>query len=233
MVKKVDKNKATTLKEQGKTYVEIAVELGCSVDWCKRNLKEVVKNKEGKEMIEKYILQSKSKQAITSGQIKKMLLDDFASEIETMSEKEVEDFLKAKTTAMKRKINEAGGIVRPQWMHPEYSRQSFRRVLDLVDEFDSRLYEMLEEIKHDMKDITGDDIPHLELSVLSTLKMLSQLGVGQFGASRIVNICDNLTSVADRLHDLNEVSVSKDNNVGQSRSQMRTADFADIEQTMY
>ena len=233
MVKKVDKNKATTLKEQGKTYVEIAAELGCSVDWCKRNLKEVVKNKEGKEMLEKYILQSKSKQAITSGQIKKMLLEDFASEIETMSEKEVEDFLKAKTIALKRKITEAGGIVRPQWMHPEYSRQSFRRVLDLVDEFDSRLYEMLEEMKHDMKAITGDDIPHLELSVLSTLKMLSQLGVSQLGASKIVNICDNLVSVADRLHDINEVSASTDNNVGQARSQMRTKDFADIEQTMY
>ena len=233
MVKKVDKNKAAALKEQGKTYVEIAAELGCSVGWCKRNLKEVVKNKEGKEMLEKYILQSKSKQAITSGQIKKMLLEDFANEVETMSEKEVEDFLKAKTTALKRKINEAGGIVRPQWMHPEYSRQSFRRVLDLVDEFDSRLYEMLEEVKHDMKAITGDDIPHLELSILSTLRMLSQLGVSQFGASKIVNICDNLASVADRLHDINEASVSTDNNISQSRSQMRTADFADIEQTMY
>ena len=234
---KIDKVKAVELKEQGKTYAEIAEELGCSVDWCKKNLKEVVKNKEGKEMLEKYILQSKSKQAITSGQIKKMLLADFAKELESMSDKETEEFLKAKTTAVKRKINEAGGIVRPQWMHPEYSKQSFRRVLDLVDEFDSRLYEMLEELKYDMQEITGEDTPHIDLSVLSTLKMLSQLGVSQFGASKIVNICDNLATVSERLHELNKDTIKVQSKTTKATnaptSKVRSSDFADLEHTMY
>lgn len=204
MPSKVDKGKAIELKEQGRTYAEIAEELGCSVDWCKRNLKEVVKNKEGKEMLEKYILQSKSKQAITSGQIKKMLLADFAKGLESMSDKETEEFLKEKTTAVERKINKAGGIVRPQWMHPEYSKQSLRRVLDLVDEFDSRLYYMLEELKYDMQKITGEVTLHVDLSVLSALKMLSLLGVGQFSSSDVVNIRDNLTTLSERLHELNK-----------------------------
>ena len=39
MVKKVDKDKATFLKEQGKTYAGIAVELGCSIVWCKKKPK--------------------------------------------------------------------------------------------------------------------------------------------------------------------------------------------------
>lgn len=119
MASKIDKEKAVALKEEGKTYIEIAAELGCSVDWCKRNLKEVVKNKEGKEMLEKYILQSKSKQAITSGQIKKMLIEDFASDLEALPDAEKEDFISSKTKSIKCKITEAGGVVRPLWMHPK------------------------------------------------------------------------------------------------------------------
>lgn len=239
MVKKVDKEKAVALKEQGKTYTEIAAELGCSVDWCKRNLKEVVKNKEGKEMIEKYISQSKSKQAITSGQIKKMLLEDFANDIETMSEVEKEDFVESKTKSIKRKITEAGGVVRPLWMHPKHSKESFQRVLDLVNDFDSRLYDLLEEFKYDMQDITGEDIKYIDLSAMNTLKMLSQLGVGQYGSSRIVSFCEALTSVSDHLHILNKETTTAQHNRGvdnlreNCNQKTCTADFPDLENLMY
>lgn len=37
----VDKQKALELREQGKSYAEISEELGCSIDWCKRNLKGI------------------------------------------------------------------------------------------------------------------------------------------------------------------------------------------------
>ena len=234
MVKKVDKDKAILLKEQGKTYAEIAAELGCSVDWCKRNLKQVVKNKEGKEMLEKYILQSKSKQAITSGQIKKMLLEDFANEIETMSEVEKEDFVESKTKSIKRKITEAGGVVRPLWMHPEYSKESFQRVLDLVNDFDSRLYDLMEEFKYDMQDITGKDIKYIDLSAMNTLKMLSQLGVGQYGSSKIVSFCETLTNISEHLHVLNkDASPCKNKAISDLQHETCTDDFSDLEHLMY
>ena len=37
----IDKQKAIALKEQGLTNKEVAQELGCSEDWCKRNLKGI------------------------------------------------------------------------------------------------------------------------------------------------------------------------------------------------
>ena len=239
MASKIDKEKAVALKEQGKTYIEIATELGCSVDWCKRNLKEVVKNKEGKEMLEKYILQSKSKQAITSGQIKKMLLEDFASDLEALSDAEKEDFISSKTKSIKRKITEAGGVVRPLWMHPKHSKESFQRVLDLVNDFDSRLYDLLEEFKYDMQDITGEDVKYIDLSAMNTLKMLSQLGVSQYGSSKIVSFCETLTSISDHLHILNKKTTTArhsrgvDNLRENCNQKTYTTDFSDLEHLMY
>ena len=238
MVKKVDKNKATTLKEQGKTYAEIAEELGCSVGWCKHNLKDTVKNKEGKEMLQKYIDCSKSKQTITTGQIKRMLTVDFSEQLKSMQEDEVDDFLNAKVTMVKRKIAEAGGHVRPHWMHPEHSRQSMRRMLDLVNDFDSRLYEMLEEFKYDMQDLTGEDIPFLELSAIGTLKMLSQLGTDKCGASKVASICENLTATVEHMEQLhmNQTKVSnEEKNCAKSKykSMPSTKDFSDLEHLMY
>lgn len=238
MPSKVDKGKAIELKEQGKTYAEIAEELGCSVVWCKKNLKEVVKNKEGKEMLEKYILQSKSKQAITSGQIKKMLLTDFAKELEAMSDTEADEFVAAKTKNIKRKIAEAGGVVRPLWMHPEHSKESFGRMLDLVNDFDSRLYDLLEDFKQDMRDITGEDVKYIDLSAINTLLMLSQLGVHKYGSSKVIAFCDSLTNVSVHLRKLNNESTVR---VGRNITNLRdksgtkvcTADFADLEHLMY
>lgn len=42
----VDKVKAIELRKQGKQYAEIASILGCSISWCKNNLKDVVVTKE-------------------------------------------------------------------------------------------------------------------------------------------------------------------------------------------
>lgn len=42
----VDKQKAITLRKQGFSYAEIAEQCGCSVSWCKVNLKNVADYKE-------------------------------------------------------------------------------------------------------------------------------------------------------------------------------------------
>ena len=43
MPKHIDKQQAIILREQGKSYQEIAQQLGCSIPWCKANLKHVPK----------------------------------------------------------------------------------------------------------------------------------------------------------------------------------------------
>lgn len=51
MVNKVNKTLAIKLKEKGLTYAEIAREINCSIDWCKRNLQEFCKNKDRQILI--------------------------------------------------------------------------------------------------------------------------------------------------------------------------------------
>jgi len=40
----VDKEEAIKLRKQGLTYSEISKLLNCSLDWCKKNLKNTTKN---------------------------------------------------------------------------------------------------------------------------------------------------------------------------------------------
>ena len=42
----IDKTKAIELRKQGKQYAEIVEILGCSLSWCKQNLKDVIVTKD-------------------------------------------------------------------------------------------------------------------------------------------------------------------------------------------
>ena len=44
--KTVNKEKAIELRKEGKTYPEIAEQLGCSVIWCSKNLKGIMITKD-------------------------------------------------------------------------------------------------------------------------------------------------------------------------------------------
>ena len=232
MVKKVDKNKATTLKEQGKTYIEIAAELGCSVVWCKKNLKDTVKNKEGKEMLQKYIDLAKSSTGITSGQIRKMLKQDHEGTLTGMDDKQANEFLEVEVAKVKRKLQDEDCIVRPHWMSPKHSNRSLRRMLELVDDFDSRLYEMLEEFKADMEEITGEKTEYIDLSAISTLLNISQLGVQKYGSSRIAGMCQNLADTASKLERRNGKQASK-GSLDLRAIFNNSNDFSDLEECMY
>ena len=51
MKTKVDLALAIKLREEGLSYKQISAELGCSVDWCKRNLSSTTKNKLKEEKV--------------------------------------------------------------------------------------------------------------------------------------------------------------------------------------
>jgi len=42
----IDKTKAIELRKQGKQYSDISEILGCSLSWCKQNLKDVIVTKD-------------------------------------------------------------------------------------------------------------------------------------------------------------------------------------------
>jgi len=59
------KDKAVTLKQEGRTYKQISEELGVSVDWCKRNLKGVTKTANTNECVQEIIALGTRPQGVT------------------------------------------------------------------------------------------------------------------------------------------------------------------------
>lgn len=51
MSKLVNKEEASALRKQGLTYKQIAETIGCSLDWCKKNLKHVEVDPSQKELM--------------------------------------------------------------------------------------------------------------------------------------------------------------------------------------
>ena len=143
----IDKVKAIELREQGLSYKDIASELGCSIDWCKQNLKAVSKNTQEKKLIKSLSLKAKSRQGITTGEILKELRtiqpNDFSKEQKVLEDK-----------AMKRLKDNLGkepkALVRPYWMKPEDARLSLKLVLQAVNAIDERLYEYVNEIRQEL-----------------------------------------------------------------------------------
>lgn len=80
----IDRTKAKELRELGMTYDEISKELGCSVAWCKLNLKGVTKHVMEDTTVKKLVVKAKSKTGITSGDIsheaRKIYPHDFSKE---------------------------------------------------------------------------------------------------------------------------------------------------------
>ena len=63
----IDKQRAVELKESGLTNKEIAQRLGCSEDWCKKNLKGIKKKDIKPEDFEYLKTKGKGKSCITTG----------------------------------------------------------------------------------------------------------------------------------------------------------------------
>jgi len=61
----VDKVKAVELRQQGLNYKEIAQELGCSEIWCKKNLKDINKNKVEFNIIKELTVKALSSDGVT------------------------------------------------------------------------------------------------------------------------------------------------------------------------
>lgn len=72
---KIDRLKAQELRELGLRYDEISKELGCSVAWCKLNLKNVNKNEDQDLIILKLIEVCKRKGYLTLAEVEDMFLN--------------------------------------------------------------------------------------------------------------------------------------------------------------
>ena len=192
----VDKEKAVELRKQGLTYKQIAEEIGCSEVWCKKNLASVVMDKEAEdaEILEKCLMIAKTNRGITTQQILKLAMK---KEDYDMTATALKEHKKAILRKYKTKIKAAEGIVRPQWMVPEAANASFRKMLDLVNELDERMYESVLEFREEF----GLDASY-DKAILYGLSQMSYASYS-FGNVDIERLAHRLSSIANELEKRN------------------------------
>lgn len=134
----IDKQKALELREQGKTYQEISTELGCSLDWCKRNLKGTKRKDISEEDYNNLTNKGRSFDCVTKGEI--------ISKVNVSSNDNYKEYNKEALLAanrVRRKLAKEGDvIVRQAWIHPARAKFSYDNMLmyinmlnDVLDEY--------------------------------------------------------------------------------------------------
>lgn len=183
------KGYATQLREQGLSYVEIAQETGYSVDWCKKNLKTVQKNKHEKTAVAEAIKKAKSKDGTTNGEIKYLVRSIYPVD----GTKQQEEQEKKAIARFKASIGRAEDtIIRPYWMQPENARMSFNLVLAAVDEIQQRMTDVVTNIRKTL-DLDNSYDNSLRYAII---KMLQGSTLAQEG---LENHCETLNNIANAL----------------------------------
>ena len=141
----IDKQQAITLRQQGCTYNEIANTIGCSVDWCKRNLKEVKKNTNEADILTDCLHKATSKIGITNTEIQSIIRQHM---LELKTYAQIEPIYKR----MKRKIQQnKQAIIRPVWMIPDKAQQCFDSLLISVNNLDARIDDEVNMIRMELQ----------------------------------------------------------------------------------
>lgn len=140
----VNKQEAIKLRELGLGYKEIAEKLGCSVQWCKVNLKDVQKNTKESNLTEKCISLGLRPEGITTVEIRKTLVSEYdVTDTEGgLTDEGLRLYKKIKTKVREKE----GTIVRPAWMVPEHVDEVFKAVLQAVDNIDRRIDEEIVDV---------------------------------------------------------------------------------------
>ena len=142
----INKEEALNLRLEGKTYQQISEILGCSLDWCKRNLKGTKRKDISEEDYNNLINKGRSFDCVTKGEI--------ISKVNVSPSDSYKEYNKeAVRTAnrVRRKLSKEGDvIVRQAWIHPARAKFSYDNMLmyinmlnDTLDEYvRSHLYEV-------------------------------------------------------------------------------------------
>jgi hypothetical protein len=135
---KVNKEDAHKLRLEGKSYQEISDALGCSLGWCKANLKGIKKKDISDEDYNMLVDKGRSYDCITKGEI--------INKVNVASNDNYKEYNKEAlltTNRVRRKLAKEGDvIVRQAWIHPARAKFSYDNMLmyinmlnDVLDEY--------------------------------------------------------------------------------------------------
>lgn len=154
MRKRIDKESAVRLRQSGKTYRDISLELGCSIAWCEKNLKHLKSERQmmHQEIVQEVQRRGRSTQGVTTGEIRALVLDllpqvdiegQDSADVQNQHEKRNKDVtqLVEKIKAEARRDN-TDVIIRPYWVVPECAQDSINTMHDMAQE----VYELHHEL---------------------------------------------------------------------------------------
>ena len=164
----IDKQRAIELREQGRSYKEISEALGCSLVWCKKNLKGTKKKDISDEDYTLLVEKGRGFDCITKGEI--------INKIQVNSSDSRQEYNKELVLAanrVKKKLSKEGDvIVRQAWIHPARARASFNSMLELINDLNDRLDEY---VRMHLRDCGFENDDNYN-SILAFMVMNSQFG---------------------------------------------------------
>lgn len=212
----IDKEKAAQLRKEGLTYPQIAEVLGCSVGWCKKNLNGIMTNEEeeSERFLEKCLNIAKAPAGITTSQILKIVMkpEDYEK-----TGTELKDFRKAILRKYKSSIKANGGIVRPSWMVPSRAHDSFKKLIEIVNELDERVYDYVLDFREEF----GLDASH-DKAIMFGIHQLCSVGLTMSTDVDVHSICESFTKIANALENKNGVNLKR------LSSQITTTSMTDL-----
>lgn len=135
---KIDKQSAQKMREAGHTYKHIAQTLGCSEDWCKRNLSSITKNTKEKEILEQIKNLAQSKEGVTNQEIRNTIRIYYPNTF-SKEDKAVEDKMFNKLKSQLRKEDKC--LIRPYWLQPDKPNDSFIALMQATQVVSDRIEE--------------------------------------------------------------------------------------------
>ena len=164
----INKEEALNLRLEGKTYQQISEILGCSLDWCKRNLKGTKRKDISEEDYNNLINKGRSFDCVTKGEI--------ISKVNVSASDSYKEYNKeAVRTAnrVRRKLAKEGDvIVRQAWIHPARAKFSYDNMLMYINILNDTLDEYVRSHLHEV----GFDNEDNYNATLAFMVMNSQFG---------------------------------------------------------
>lgn len=132
----IDIEKARKLRADGLTHQQVADEMGCSLAWCKANLKGTKQVNEDKSIIDAVRKLGRSKNGVTTGEIKLLIVQQYPN----LEGKELTNKVADIKRAAKRDHKDV--IVRPYWMLPTEATEC----TDVLLEYAQEVWQLKEEL---------------------------------------------------------------------------------------
>lgn len=124
----VDIDKAKALRANGMSLQQVADELGCSLAWCKQNLKGTKAPSRDKPIIEAVRTKGKTPDGITSTEVRAQVKQAYKDLQGTDLEAKVRDIKKAA------RRDNADVLIRPYWMIPTMAKDCTELMLEFANE---------------------------------------------------------------------------------------------------